>query len=46
VEPPDGDAALSLEHSRACRGTTGRARSPAPRRSRTRASSPARRCRR
>ena len=46
LERADRDAALSRRTFPACPGTTGRARSPAPRRSRTRAWSPARRCRR
>ena len=46
VERADGDAALSRRTSRACPATTGRAPSPARRRSRTRAWSPAPRCRR
>ena len=46
VERADGDAALSRRTSPGCPATTGRAPSPAPRRSPTRAWSPAPRCRR
>ena len=46
VERADGDAALSGQHSRAARPQLVERASPAPRRSRTRASSPAPRCRR
>ena len=46
VERADGHAALPVEHSRACPGTTGPTRSRWRRRSRTRAPPPAPRCRR